>query len=135
MSILDDFVPEALRDSSVFISVTDYGITFSRDSVAMLGYPAFVRVYFDKKGKRMAVVPCESSEGARRFVKDGDLSGSGFVRWNDKRLLSQVYSLGALEPGGKGVRAMGEYVEEENLIVYDLKDTVPLRIRAGRENG
>ena len=130
MSVLDAFVPENVTDGSVFVSVTDYGMTFSKASVEALGFPPFVRVYFDRKGKRMAIVPCEEEEGARRFSRADGSAQAGFVRWNDKKLLAQVFTMAGLAPGGKGVRALGEYIAEENLLVYHLRDTVPLRERS-----
>ena len=129
LSILDAFVPETGDIGSVFVSVTDYGMTFSKGAVEALGYPAFVRVYFDKKGKRMAIVPCGEEAGARKFARGGDTPQPGFVRWNDRKLLDQVNTLGGLDTSGKGVRVMGEYVEDEHLLVFNLKQTIPVRAK------
>ena len=129
MSILDSFVPENCDTGSIFVSITDYGMTFSKGSVEAIGFPAFVRVYFDQKGKRMAIVPCGNEEGARKFARGGDTPQAGFVRWNDKKLLEQINTLGGLENSGKGVRVLGEYIEDENLLVYNLKQTIPVRAK------
>lgn len=126
MSVLDAFVPENSGMGAIFVSVTGYGMTFSKASVEALGFPRLVRVYYDRKGKRFAVAPSLREEGARTFVRDPEGPRAGFVRWNDRRLLDQVISLGALELGENGLRVMGEYVPGENILVYDLTRTVPV---------
>ena len=133
MSVLDAFLPENSRPDSVFVFITGYGMTFSKSAVNLLGYPPFVRVYFDRKGKRMALTPCPEEEGARRFAKDPGTPRAGFVRWNDHRLLMQVCALGEIRTEGEGVRVQGEYYPEENVLVFNLKQTVPIRHRNARE--
>ena len=131
MSILDGFVPENSGDGAIFVSVTDYGMTFSKTSVEVIGFPRYVKVFFDRKGKRMAIVPCSEENGARSFVRDSASPRAGFVRWNDKKLISQITSMGDLSIEGHGVRVLGEYVPEENLLVFNLKQTIPLRQKNG----
>ena len=131
MSILDGFVPENGGDGTIFISVTNYGMTFSKASVEVLGSPRYVKVFFDRKGKRIAIVPCAEENGARSFARDPEASRSGFVRWNDKRLMAQIVSMGDLSIESHGVRVLGEYIPEENLLVYNLKQTIPLRQKNG----
>ena len=57
VSILDSFVPEHMEGGNLFVSVTSYGMTFSKSSVEAVGFPKYVKVYFDRSGKRFAVVP------------------------------------------------------------------------------
>ena len=122
MSILDDFVPENDLNGVIFLSVAEYGITFSKSSVEALGYPLFVKVLFDWKGKRVAIQPTENKEGARYFVRNPDSDKASFVRWNDKKLLSQILALGGLELYGKTLRVSGEYIQEENVLIYSLNN-------------
>ena len=122
MSVLDDFVPENDLNRAVFLSVAEYGITFSKSSVEALGYPRFVKVLYDRKGKRVAIQPTENKEGARLFVRKQDSDRASFVRWIDKKLLSQILALGGLELHGKTLRVFGEYIQEENVLIYSLKN-------------
>lgn len=135
MSILEGFVPENSDSGVIFVSITSYGMTFSRASVEAVDYPRFVKVYFDRKGKRFAIVPAEEGDGSRSFAKDRSLPRAGFVRWNDKRLLAQVTALGSLDLGPNGIRVMGEYIPEENLLVYNLKQTIPIRAKTAAGGG
>ncbi len=79
-------------------------------------------VFVDRKGKRLAVMPCspDEDEEVRDFVRDPDSPNAGFVRWNDKKFLRDVIALGQLDLGEKGVRIMGEYQMENNAIIHDL---------------
>ena len=133
VSILDSFVPEYVEGGSVFVSVTSYGMTFSKSSVEVLGFPRTVKVYLDRSGKRFAVVPSEEAEGTRNCARDPGHPKSSFVRWNDKKLLNQLIAMGNLELGENGVRVQGEYVADENLLVFDLKKTQPIVGKNRRE--
>ena len=112
----------------LFISITGYGLTFSKSSVKCLGYSRYVAVFFDRKGKRIAVIPGnpEEEEEIRDFVKDREARNAGFVRWNDKRFMRDVIALGQLDLGEKGVRVFGEYDMESHAIIYDLKRAEPI---------
>ena len=46
------------QHKNIFVSVTNYGVTFSTGTVEALARPATVYVYFDSKNKRMALKAC-----------------------------------------------------------------------------
>ena len=127
MGRLDGFkVYSRNTGGNIFISVTNYGITFSKASVECLDYPEYVHVLFDNDGN-MAVTPCEKDDEARIFVKDRDSDRAGFVRWNDKRLIRYMVELADLKIGTKGIRIKGEHFSDENILIYDLKDYTQIR--------
>ena len=127
MSVLDGFVEENCGTELVFITVTHYGLTFSKAAVESLGYPPYVRVYYDQKGRRMAVAATENTEGARPFVRDPDSPRAGFVRWTDKALLARVADMAGLNLGPENARFPGQYIPEENVLIMDLKKKEPVR--------
>ena len=107
---------------NIFISVTNYGVTFSKASVESLDYPNYVQVLFDRRDFNMAIKPCEQNSEARIFVRDRNANRAGFVRWNDKKLIRYMIELADLQIGEKGIRIKGEYFHDENIIIYHLKD-------------
>ena len=122
MSRLDGFeVYTRKADGNIFISVTSYGVAFSKASVASLNFPGHVHVLFDKNAN-MAISPCEKDTTSRVFVKNPDSDRAGFVRWNDKRLIKHMIELADLNIGSKGIRIKGEYFADENILIYNLKD-------------
>ena len=122
MSRLDGFKVYSRNDGGkIFISVTNYGVTFSKTSVEKLNYPEYVHVLFDDNGN-MAISPCAQDNEARVFVRNRDNVRAGFVRWNDKKLINYMIKLGGLKIGSKGIRMGGEYFPDENIVIYNLKD-------------
>ena len=123
MSVLDGFEMYKKKDKgNIFISITQYGITFSKTSVACLDYAEYVHIFFDKNNIKMAITPCEKDDEARIFVKNKNSPRAGFVRWNDKNLLKYVTELANLKFDEKGIRIKGEYVKNENVLIYDLNN-------------
>ena len=122
MSRLDGFKVFTRNDGGkIFISVTNYGVAFSKASVEKLNYPEYVHVLFDDYGN-MAISPCEKDNEARTFVRNRNNVRAGFVRWNDKKLINYMIKAGGLSIGPKGIRVQGEYFPDENIVIYKLKD-------------
>ena len=126
MSVLDGFKLYRDDKNSIFVSVTAYGMTFSKAAVEYLDYVPYVHVYFDEEHKRFAVSPSKKDNDARVFVKDKNASRAGFVRWNDKKLINCLLKIGELELGENGIRVNGEYHNSEKVIIFDLNDYVPI---------
>ena len=135
MGFLDSFDLYGKKNyGKIFISITNYGMTFSKSCVVKLNYPEFVHVYFEHDGNRMAVTPCEKDSEARNFVRDKDSIRAGFVRWNDRDLIQHIISLGNMTIGKKGVRVYGEYVSSDNVLVFDLPHYTPIGKKSEEES-
>ena len=94
MGLLDNFyVYGHKRSGKIFISITSYGITFSKSCVESLDYANFVHVCFENNGARMAVKPCKKDEKSRIFVKNRNSPRASFVRWTDKNLVAHLMSI------------------------------------------
>ncbi len=128
MGRLDGFeIYSRNTNGNIFISVTDYGLTFSKSSVESLDYPQYVHIFFDKKESKMAVQPCEKDNRSRVFVKNKNSKRAGFVRWNDKKLINFLIDLGNLKIGANGIRIKGNYFDDENILMFDLKNYSPIK--------
>ncbi len=131
MGILDTFdLYRRGEGGKIFISITNYGMTFSKSCVEKLNYPEFVHVFFEQEGKRMAIAPCTEDSEARGFVRDQSAPRAGFVRWNDRKLIQHAVSLANIELGKRGVRIYGQYIADDNVLVFDLKVYTPI----GKQN-
>ena len=127
MSRLDGFeVYTRNIGGNIFISLTSYGVAFSKASVEVLNFPKYVHVLFDKNAN-MAITPCEKDKMARVFVKNPDSNRAGFVRWNDKRLINHIIELAELKTNYRGIRIKGEYFQDENILIYNLKNYVKIK--------
>ena len=123
MGRLDNFeIYTRNSNRKIFISITAYGLTFSKGAVEALDYPQYVHVLFDKNTTSMAIKSCEKDRQARVFVKNRNANRASFVRWNDKKLINFITQLGNLELASKGVRIQGDYFDDENVLIFNLKD-------------
>ena len=128
MGRLDDYeIYTTNTGGNIFISVTNYGVSFSKASVECLDYPEYVHVFFNRRENNMAIKPCEKDDEARVFVKNRDADRAGFVRWNDKKLIRYMIELADLKIGAKGIRIRGEYFSDENVLIYTLKNYSQIR--------
>lgn len=62
--------PSKFGGSKNTISISKYGIRFTKDVVESMGYPRYVSIYFSKNRKQLIFMPvAEEAPGARRFYK------------------------------------------------------------------
>ena len=128
MGLLDKFhVYGKKRTGKIFISITSYGLTFSKSCIDSLSYADYVHVLFEDDGVRMAVAPCNKDAEARTFVRDRNSPRAGFVRWTDRQLINYIIDLGGIEMGSKGVRIDGDYLASDNVLLFDLRNYTPLK--------
>ena len=111
-----------ISPGKIFISITNYGLTFSKTCVDCLDYPEYVHVWFDKTNARMAVSPCEKDLKSRVFVKKKNSPRAAFIRWNDKTLLNYLLMVGNIDLGPRGVRIPGEFSAEHNALIFNLSE-------------
>ena len=118
MGILDTF--ELLgAPEKPFITLSKYGITFSRQSLELLHEANYVHTYLDKKNKKFAVKPCEYDEAAVELVKPG-ADRPNTLRWGNRSLLRTLVKLADVDVNTSSVRVTGRYYEDEDVIIYDL---------------
>lgn len=131
---LENYSLFKLENPTVFISVTEYGITFSKNAAHSLGTPEYVHVYLNEEEKKMLVVPCEKDKDAFRFYKltiDGKLT---FVRWTNRNLINAVIGMIEKKETHTGVRVYGEYLKAENYLIFDLKKSCLIKEKSKRRN-
>ena len=119
MGILDGYemlnVPE-----KPFISLSKYGVTFSRLALSLLSDAAYVHIFLDRKNLKFAVQPCEQDEAAMELVRSEQKKSQRFVRWGNRDLLRTLCSLSGSDISKGTVRINGEYHPEEDVMIFDL---------------
>ena len=71
MGTLENFeIYNPHQHKNIFVSITNYGVTFSTGTVEALACPAAVYVYFASKNKRMALKASPAGERSGREGAD-----------------------------------------------------------------
>ena len=118
MAFLDEFKISHPKSDDPYITVASYGVTFPTSAMTCMGKPAFIHIYFDDTGKRVAFQPCQKDEDARPFYSPS--IKANVIRWSNRRLRDHLCRLAEIKPTKNGIRFDGEYLEDENLLLIDL---------------
>lgn len=119
--MLEGFETINLAVGSPYMSVTKNGITFNKASIVKLGKPSHVKLLMNKKDKLIAIQPCsKDDQDATSFFKPKK-SGLVTVRWNNGELINTVARLMSWDLEENVRRIDGMYWEEDNAMVFDLK--------------
>ena len=134
MGLFDGFESISVNTDRPFISLSKYGVTFSKSSVEMLGYPSHVKPMLNREKKQFAIIAADGETNASPFVKNEAAKTKGFVRWNQRSLVRNLGQYTNVENILEtGIRVNGQYYPEENAIIYNLTDTQPLSSNANEE--
>lgn len=122
MGLLDTF--ELMNAPAVpFITLSRYGITFSKYSLEKLAYAQYVHAYIDRDAKQFAIQPCQKDEAAIELVSH-DKPNPAFVRWGNRKMLRTLVGLAGINVNEKSYRINGVYYKEEDVIIYDLLNCI-----------
>lgn len=123
MSVLDGFDMCGETKEKPFLTLRSNTLTFSKSSIDLLGKPEFVHAFIDTKNSRYAIQPCSKEQLALQFYVEPKPGKQAIVRWANKDRISDLTEIVDIKKYPKGVRIYGDYIREENVIIYDLKDT------------
>ena len=107
-----------------FIALSKYGITFSSSSLKLLKEAEYVHSYLDRANRKFAIQPCDPDEAAVEFMKRTEGRSQRLVRWGNRDLLRTLSDLAGVDVRQGTVRVNGQYYDDEDLIIYDLTNTV-----------
>jgi hypothetical protein len=98
------------------VSIADYGITFSKSAVKILGRPEYVALGFDRENKRIVVK--EVDEDYKNKIPFIDKERNGYVRINNRDFVRFVMKfLPEVNFSSKATRFLTYYDEEEMLVI------------------
>ena len=126
--MLEGFKAYNFNEGSLFISVTKNGITFNKNVVVKLNYPNYVRFLINTEEKMVAIqISSKDTENAIEFCSEEKKNSKVLsVRWNGRELLNTLKGITGWDLNN-GYRIEGEYSEEDNAIIFDLKTASVIR--------
>lgn len=114
------------RVGPLVVSVAEYGLTFSKAAIEVMGRPEYIKLGFDKKNLVVGVKPADEQDEKRiSFIEK---EKNGYVRLNNKefiRFLMRYFSRdGQQKIGGKATRYLTYWDEDNSVLVVDLKTPI-----------
>lgn len=117
-----------------YISITSNGITFSKTAVVKMGAPSHVVLMMNEPEKQIAIQVCDAEKAdATAFVRNKDNKTIN-VRWNNKDFLNTLSKMMGWDLSAQGYRINGDYYSNENAMLFDLKQAIPIGEKDGEEN-
>lgn len=112
-----------------YVSFTNNGVTFSKSILIKMDQPEYVVLMMNEQQKKVAIQICEKdTPGAAKFAKDKKVLN---VRWNNKDFLNTVSRLMDWNLKEDGYRVLGEWYEQEKVMIFDLSEAEKIN---GRNN-
>lgn len=101
-----------------YVSITDNGMTFSKNAVIKMGKPKNVVLLMNEEKKMIAVQICDANEeGSIQFFKN---IKSINVRINNKDFIYTLSRLMNWNIKEEGYRILGDWYENEQVMIFDL---------------
>lgn len=122
--MLEKFKKVNLTAGLPYVSITDNGMTFSKNAVVKMGKPKYVVLLINEDDKMIAIQICdENEESAIQFAKN---IKSINVRINNKDFLNTLSRLMNWELKEEGYRVLGDWYESEQVMIFDLTKGTPI---------
>ena len=116
--MLQGFRQVNLTSGLPYVSITDNGITFSKNAVIKMGKPKNVVLLMNEEKKMIAVQICDANEeGSIQFFKN---IKSINVRINNKDFIYTLSRLMNWNIKEEGYRILGDWYENEQVMIFDL---------------
>ena len=101
------------------ISVTKNGVGFSKQVLSRLGYSHFVLIFINKVDKQLGIKACQKdTPGAIKFIPESKEKADS-LRWNNPVFKDDIKSLVEKELAEGDFACDGEYIDEENALLFD----------------
>ena len=116
--MLEGFKKVNLTSGLPYVSITDNGITFSKNAVIKMGKPKNVVLLMNEEKKMIAVQICDANEeGSIQFFKN---IKSINVRINNKDFIYTLSRLMNWNIKEEGYRILADWYENEQVMIFDL---------------
>ena len=116
--MLEGFKKVNLTSGLPYVSITDNGITFSKNAVIKMGKPKNVVLLMNEEKKMIAVQICDANEeGSIQFFKN---IKSINVRINNKDFIYTLSRLMNWNIKEEGYSILGDWYENEQVMIFDL---------------
>jgi len=120
---------------AITVSIAEYGLTFSKAAVEVLGKPQYVMLAYDKNKRIVGVIPVDETEDKKiEFISK---MKNGYVRINNKdfvRFLMKHFPDAPQMFSKKSNRYFSYWEDESSALIVDLKRPLDQQNNEEKEN-
>ena len=123
MSLFDSLKPLDVEKHYLTVSVSKYGLMFTKPILEARDMPRYVEVSVDADRKLFGLRPAkEPTKYTRDFVKDGVRNNTMYVKWNSRDIISFFSECLGREVSEleNTIKVAGEFDPSDSSIVFDL---------------
>lgn len=132
---LENFKTYTVTSGLPTMTVSNYGVSFSKAAVVRLGKPEYAKLLVNSDEKMFAVQTSDSmDEDANVFYRKKS-NGVITARWNSKELLQMISKMMDWNLDNASYKVSGEYFPEETAIIFDLKNAEVVSSEDEEEHG
>lgn len=131
--VLENFKTYTVTSGLPTMTVSNYGVSFSKAAVVRLGKPEYAKLLVNSEEKIFAVqVSNEFDEDANVFYRKKS-NNVITARWNSKELLQMISKMMDWDLDEASYKIAGEYYPEESAILFDMKRAESISNDGGEE--
>lgn len=131
--VLKNFKTYTVTSGLPTMTVSNYGVSFSKAAVVRLGKPEYAKLLINSEEKIFAVqVSNEFDEDANVFYRKKS-NNVITARWNSKELLQMISKMMEWDLEEASYKIIGEYYPEESAILFDMKRAESISNDGGEE--
>ncbi len=131
--VLENFKTYTFTSGLPTMTVSNYGVSFSKAAVVRLGKPEYAKLLINSEEKIFAVqVSNEFDEDANVFYRKKS-NNVITARWNSKELLQMISKMMEWDLEEASYKIIGEYYPEESAILFDMKRAESISNDGGEE--
>ena len=120
--MLEDFRTYDLVAGLPTLSVTKNGVSFNKSAISKLGYPERIHLMINDNRGQVAIQNSKDENlNSIPFFKENKRKAIT-ARWNYKDFTYMLAKMANRDIDKGGFRVVGEYIHEENALVFDMKN-------------
>lgn len=120
---------------AITVSIAEYGLTFSKAAVEVLGRPQYIMLAYDKNKQIVGIIPVD--EGETKKIEFISKMKNGYVRINTKdfvRFLMKHFPDSPQMFSKKAIRYFSYWEDESSVLIVDLKRPLDQSSNDEKEN-
>lgn len=118
---LENFKPYTVTSGLPTMTISSYGVSFSKAAVVRLGKPEYAKLLINSEQKMFAVQASDEHDDEANIFYRKKSNNVVTARWNSKELLQMISKMMEWNLEDASYKILGEYYPDESVLIFDLK--------------
>lgn len=131
--VLENFKIYTVTSGLPTMTVSNYGVSFSKAAVVRLGKPEYAKLLVNSDEKMFAVQTSDEFDDDANVFYRKKSNNVIAARWNSKELLQMISKMMSWDLDSASYKVAGEYLPEESAIIFNLTEAEVISNEEGEE--